>query len=78
MSSSLLKNLNHERLAGDRKKGRWYVAMLESACAASLLSLMICEFSVNQKQAPLQRLRAEIGVILDTVQEDSAKEVKIF
>lgn len=37
---------------------------------------MICECSMNQKQAPLQRQRAEIGVLLDTGQEDSAKGAK--
>ena len=33
---------------------------------------------MNQKQAPLQRQNAEIGVTLDTVLEDSAKEAKRF
>ena len=37
---------------------------------------MICEFSMNQKQAPLQRQRAAIRVLLDTGQEDSATGAK--
>lgn len=51
-------------------------SMLESACIASFLSLMIWEFPRNQKQALLQRQRAELGFVVGTVWEGSANRAK--
>lgn len=80
MFPSLLRNLIYKRLAGGRRKKDEYVGISLHGqffcCVFCLFVLMICECSMNQKQAPLQRKRAEIGVLLDTGQEDSAKGAK--
>lgn len=68
------KHLIYERLSGSRQIK---VVMLESVCTPSFLLPIFCEFSMNQKGTPLQRQRADIGVILVTVWEDSANEAKI-
>lgn len=60
---SLLRNLICKRLADGRRNKRGYVGIsLHSQFLVVLfgLSFIICEFPLNQKQAPLQRERAEI------------------
>lgn len=75
VSSSLLKNVIYERLVNGRMNKVGYGGI---SLHVQVLSLTICEFSMNQKWALLQRQRAEVGVMLDTVQEESAKGTKRF